>query len=93
MAGVAPWARVVVVGADGTNVSVILRGEGPPDLSVVEVLARWQLNARRSGAQLRLEEACSELEMLLELAGLRREVGGQPEDGEDRLDLEEGIDR
>ncbi len=89
----APWARVVVVGANGSTLSVILRGEGRPDLSVIDVLARWQLSARRSGGELRLEDVCSELETLLDFAGLRREVGGKPEDGEQRLHLEEGIDR
>lgn len=82
-----------MVGADGSTVSVILRGEGYPDLSVIDVLARWQLNARRCGGQLRLEDVCSELEALLDFAGLRQEVGGQPEDREQRLHLEEGIDR
>lgn len=93
MGGDAPWARVVVVGADGSTVSVILRGKGRPDISVLDVLARWQLSARRSGGELRLEDACSELETLLEFAGLSREVGGKPEDGEQRLNLQEGIDR
>jgi hypothetical protein len=74
MAGVIPWARVVVVGADGTRRVVLLAGEGPPDLAVVEGLARLQLMARRAGERMWLEEVSAALRELLDLAGLHREM-------------------
>jgi hypothetical protein len=74
MAGVIPWARVVVVGADGTRRVMLLAGEGPPDLTVVEGLARLQLMARRAGERMWLEEVSAALRELLDLAGLHREM-------------------
>jgi ABC-type transporter Mla MlaB component len=41
-----------------------------PDLSVVDDLARLQLEARRLGCELRVEAACEELHRLLDLVGL-----------------------
>ncbi len=71
-----------------------------PDLAVVDELARWQLAARRVGCSIRLRDACIELLELLDLlglgdvvggtAGLRREVGGQAEGGE-QLGVEEVV--
>ena len=42
----------------------------PPDMAVVNQLARLQLEARRLGCSIRLRNACSELIELLELSGL-----------------------
>jgi hypothetical protein len=42
----------------------------PPDLAVINELARLQLAARRLGCSIRLRNACPELWDLLELAGL-----------------------
>ena len=47
-----------------------LRGSGPPDLAVVDELARLQLAARRQGCSIRLRQACPDLVALLALAGL-----------------------
>lgn len=59
------------------------------DLAVVGQLARWQLAARRLGCSIRLRGACTQLVGLLELVGLgelvtglRLEMGGQSEGGE-----------
>lgn len=79
MAGVVPWARVVVVGADGTRRMLLLTGEGSPGLAAVDGLARLQLAAGRAGGRICLEEVSSALAELVDLAGLRREVGGQAE--------------
>jgi hypothetical protein len=68
---------MVVVGSDGTHRVVLLAGEGPPDLSIVEGLALFQLMARRAGDRMWLEDVSSALGELLDLAGLRREVTGQ----------------
>jgi hypothetical protein len=54
-----------------------------PDAAAIDTLARLQLKARRLGLELRLRHASSELQDLLEFAGLRDvlrlEAGGQPE--------------
>ena len=83
------WARMVVVGADGTHRVVLVTGEGPPDLAVVAGLARCQLMARRAGGRIWLEDVSSALGELLDLTGLRREVGGQAEGREEALDVQE----
>lgn len=41
-----------------------------PDMASVDAIARLQLSARRSGCELRLENACAQLVQLLDLAGL-----------------------
>ncbi len=75
--GMVRWARLVIVGSDGTRREVLLTGEGLPDLAVVAGLARFQLMARRAGSQVRLEDVSAGLGELLDLAGLRDEVRGQ----------------
>jgi hypothetical protein len=90
----ATWGRLVVVGPDGRVVaSCALVGRGPPDLGAVDALARALLAARRAGGSVRVDGACEELAALLGLAGLLGEVGGQPERGEQRLGVEEGVER
>jgi hypothetical protein len=71
------WARLVMIGPDGTHQVVPLAGDGPPDMSVVEALARWQLITRRVGGRMWLEDLSPLLAELLDLAGLRRELTGQ----------------
>jgi hypothetical protein len=46
------------------------------DLSAIDDLARTQLAAQRLGCSIRLEDVCPSLLGLLELVGLRVEVGG-----------------
>lgn len=94
MAGFVVWTRVDVLGPDGTRQTrLLLTGEGNPDLAVVDWLARLQRTARRAGGRIRLEEACPALVDLLDLVGLRREVGGQAEGGKEAFGVEEGVDR
>ena len=71
------WARLVVAEADGTHRVVALAGDGPPDLAVVEALARYQLMTRRAGGRMWLEELSPDLAELLDLTGLRQELTGQ----------------
>jgi hypothetical protein len=54
-----------------------------PDLALVDGLARLQLAARRAGCSLVVRDLCPDLERLLDLVGLRVEVCGQPEGGEE----------
>ena len=64
-----------------------------PEVVTVDALARLQLGARRSGVELRLHHASRELLELLAFVGLREvlrlEPGGQPEEREERLGVEE----
>ena len=50
------WASMVTADADGTRHVVPLAGDGPPDLSVVEALARYQLMIRRAGGRMWLKD-------------------------------------
>jgi hypothetical protein len=52
------------------------------DLALVDQLARARLTARRAGYVLVLYDAPDDLVELLDLVGLRVEVLGQPEGGE-----------
>ena len=64
-----------------------------PDGVAVDTLARLQLAARRVGLELRLRHASRELLELLAFAGLeevlRVEAGGQAEQREERVGVEE----
>ena len=84
-----PWARVVLAWTDDSVLVTSLSGEGAPDLSVVDELARLQLGVRRAGGRMHIEDVAPALSRLLDLAGLRREVGGEAEGREDPLDLQE----
>lgn len=73
MAGRILWAQVVIEGSEGSggvDLSLALLGEDAPDISVIESLARLQMVCQRSGLRVRLEQTCTMLEELLELAGL-----------------------
>jgi hypothetical protein len=63
------------------------------ELALVDVLARLQLVARRHGFELRVVESGEEVRCVIELAGLSAvlalEPKRQPEEGEQRLDVEE----
>jgi ABC-type transporter Mla MlaB component len=63
------------------------------DGATVDVLARLQLAARRLGLEIQLRHASRELQDLLAFAGLsevlRVEAGGQAEQREQRLGVEE----
>ena len=64
-----------------------------PDAAAVDALARLQLAARRLGLELRLRHASTELQELIAFVGLRDvlrvEAGGQAEEREERLGVEE----
>jgi len=91
MAAVVAWGWVVLVGSGGAEVEAwVVGGPGAPDLSAVDALARSQLSARSLGGSIRLRDVCWELGELLDLVGLRREVGGEAEGGEE-VGVEEGV--
>ncbi len=64
-----------------------------PDAVAVDALARLQFTARRLGLEIRLRHASSELQELLAFVGLRDvlrvEAGGQAEEREQRVGVEE----
>lgn len=73
--------------------SVLLEGEGAPDLGAVDEVARCALLAQRAGLRAVISELSLEMRRLLELAGLLAalvvEVERQPEGGEEALFVEE----
>jgi hypothetical protein len=76
----------VVLLRDGAEVSSWPLVCGPRlDLSVVDELARLQLEARRQGCSIWLRDACPELLALLRFTGLAAalQVGGQAEELEE----------
>jgi len=74
----------VVVVRDGEELARFpLLVRDPVDLGLVDQLARLQLAARRLGCAIELRDACPELLDLLDLVGLRVEVGGKAEDLEE----------
>ena len=76
----APWCRIEFDGPSGAA----------PDLAAVDALARLQHAARLLGGSIRLVDVCDELAELLDLVGLGREVGREPEGGEE-VGVEEGV--
>ena len=78
---------VLLVADDGTEVVVDRVDARRPDLGLVDFLAGMQLTARRRGWRVAVRDASRELEGLLELVGLTRELGlearRKPEFGED----------
>ncbi len=95
-------ATVVLVCGQTEVATWPLTGEGRPDLSAVDALARLELAAKRMGCSIVVREAHAELCDLLELAGLADllegarkpscglQVGGQAEGGEE-LRVEEVV--
>jgi ABC-type transporter Mla MlaB component len=81
--GFVAWGRIVILGRLNETERWVLGGQGQPDLSAVDLLARTALVARRLGGSLQLLDPTKELRELLDLVGLRREVGGEPEGRED----------
>ena len=69
------------------------RALGAPDARTVDCLARARLRLGRLGFELRISNAPKELRDLLDFMGLREalgvEPGGEAEEGEQRLGVEE----
>jgi hypothetical protein len=83
------WCRVGFVRIDGTELFVRrFDGVGPPDISLVDELARLVLLAGRLGVEIVVTELADELRELLELTGLVVEVQGQAKAKEEPLRLE-----
>jgi ABC-type transporter Mla MlaB component len=104
-AAIAGLCERVGVALEGSGADLVVCDVGAlvdPDAAMVDALARLQLTARRLGCQVRLRDACGELQELLALVGLgdvvplcaplRLESGGQAEDREKALGVEEEAD-
>lgn len=92
VAGLCEEARMRLE-ASGDGVLVCdVGGLGPPGLGVVDLLARLQLAARRSGGRIRLRDADPALYALLDLVGLRFEAEREPEQREPALGVEEAVE-
>ena len=79
--------------ATGAEVVVVdVAAIGPPGLGAVDLLARLELAARRSGGGIRLRDPAPSLHALLDLVGLRFEVEGQAEQREPALRVEEEVE-
>jgi len=92
MAAVVAWGRVVFVGSNDVELAAwVVGGAGAPDLTAVDSLARSHLLARRLGGSICLRCVCGELGELLDLVGLRGEVGWEAEGGEE-VGVEEGVE-
>lgn len=91
---------VVLARGDAEVASWPLAVMGRLDVSVVDELARLQLAARRLGCSIQLRHACAELSELLDLlglaevvlgvAGLRLQAGGEAE-GREEVGVEEVV--
>ncbi|MEV0176982.1 STAS domain-containing protein [Streptomyces sp. NPDC050803] len=90
--GLCDELRALLEGSDAGVVVCDVGGLGPPGLGTVDLLARLQLAARRSGGRIRLREPDPALHALLNLVGLRFETEGQPEQREPPLRVEEEVE-
>jgi len=85
------WCRVTVMGPDGSELArFVLEGPGAPDLGVVDDVARLMLVVGRLGGGITVDDVSPAMRAILELAGLRVEVEGQAERGEQPLGVQEG---
>ncbi|MFG2603661.1 STAS domain-containing protein [Streptomyces sp. NPDC048514] len=90
--GLCADVRALLEGGESEVVVCDVGGLGPPGLGAVDLLARLQLAARRSGGRIRLRDPDPALHALLDLVGLRFQVEGQPEEGEPALGVEEAVE-
>jgi hypothetical protein len=90
MAAAQRWCRVTVLGPGGTvRVHHILEGPAAPDIDSVDEVARLALWAGREGGSVVLSEVSPEFDELLELSGLRVEMGWQAEGCEETVVVEQ----
>jgi hypothetical protein len=83
------WAIVLIVD-DGVELVIAEVPTRPPDLAVVDRLARLQLAARRLGCQIGVRDAGVDLRGLLDLVGLADVLGCPSALGEAGQALEPG---
>lgn len=85
-----PSGTIVLIVDGGVEV-VLARLDGrPPDLALLDALARLQLAARRCGRSIRVRGPCPELCGLLDLVGLTDVIEAAPASGVEALGQAEG---
>lgn len=102
MAELCERVRACLERCAGCDVAVDVGALAGTDAATVDALARLQLTAQRLGRRLHLRHASPELRELVELVGLgealpcddalRVEPGGEPEEREERLRVQEGVE-
>lgn len=93
VAGLCAEVRALMEATGAGVVLVEVVGPGPPGLGTVDLLARLQLTARRTGGgRIRLRAPAPELRALLDLVGLRFEMEGQVEQREPALGVQEEVE-
>jgi len=93
VAGLCAEVRALMETTGAGVVLVEVVGPGPPGLGTVDLLARLQLTARRTGGgRIRLRAPAPELRALLDLVGLRFEMEGQVEQREPALGVQEEVE-
>ncbi|MGW0833014.1 STAS domain-containing protein [Streptomyces prunicolor] len=93
VAGLCAEVRALLEATGAGVVLVEVVGPGPPGLGTVDLLARLQLTARRTGGgRIRLRAPAPELRALLGLVGLRFEMEGQVEQREPALGVQEEVE-
>ncbi|MFE4666238.1 STAS domain-containing protein [Streptomyces sp. NPDC056716] len=90
--GLCDDVRTLLAATGAPAVVCDVAGLGPPGLAAVDLLARLELAARRSGGRIRLRAPDLALRALLDLVGLRFEMEGQPEQREPALSVEEAVE-
>ncbi|MET7285993.1 STAS domain-containing protein [Streptomyces sp. NPDC005573] len=90
--GLCDEVRALLESGGAGTVVCDVGGLGPPGLGTVELLARLELTARRAGGRIRLRGHGPGLRALLDLAGLRFQMEGQPEQREQTRGVEEEVE-
>jgi hypothetical protein len=60
--------------ASWCRITIVLEGDGAPDLGAIDELARWVLLAKRAGGKLTVDHVSREMAELIDLSGLDVEV-------------------
>jgi hypothetical protein len=71
----------VVIARDGEVLAAVEPPPGPPDLALVDALARLQLALAPFGCSIGLRDPCPALRALLDLVGLATVLGSEPAEG------------
>jgi hypothetical protein len=94
------YATVAMVRGRAVLQTWSVDGDGPPDVGVVDRLARVQLMARRFGCSICLRDTNADLALLLDLLGLSHLFGGPPSvveverkaEGGEQIRVEEAVE-
>lgn len=85
------WCRIRATGPGGSPLATwVVAAPRRPDLGHVDLVARLRLAAGRAGARRVRVELSPALAALFQLTGLGK-MGRQPEEGEDRRGVQEGV--